>query len=361
MQAKNLTIMIKPVSDTCQMNCRYCFYHDLSRFGAPTGRKMQETTVDALLGEVKANLAPDGEVMFAFQGGEPLLAGPDFYESFFGKAAASGINASYVFQTNGLEIVNPITSSGWIRLFKNNRCLIGLSIDGPQELHDSNRTDSSGGSTHSKVMAAYNLLISSRINVNILTVLSREVMAEPEKLFEFYREIKASDVQLIPCLPEFGKRGERLSGEFLVRFYDLWRSGFADGVPPFEVREFNAILNALSGHYTDTCIFSGRCTPQLVVEADGSLYPCDFFVLPKFRTGKISINSLDSTLSSDGMKKFIQIDRKLPQNCINCRFSRLCGGGCVRMREAWQPDLPDCPMQKLLNHIIFSDYHQNRS
>lgn len=358
MNAKQLTVLLKPASGLCQLSCRYCFYNDLASAGAVAQNLMQPGTVTALIKLVTNNVAKDGHVIFAFQGGEPLLAGIDFYKDFFSRVTEAGLRASYLFQTNGIALCTPESGDAFVQLFKEHPCLIGLSVDGDRILHDANRVDHKGSGTFDSVMCAYKKLVAAHIEINFLTVLSKKVLSHPKQLYNFYKKSGIKHVQLIPCLPPLNetdrtetRQRRDLLAPFWIQFFDLWRQDFKNGSPPFEVREFYAIHRALQGFAVDTCIFPGKCSPQLIVEADGSLYPCDFYVLPQYRTGSVLTDTLEDTLQSAGMLRFAKENPPLPIQCQHCAYKGLCNGGCRRMRHIWRPDWDDCPMKLFLNHI----------
>jgi len=198
-------------------------------------------------------------------------------------------------------------------------------------------------------------LVSAGIEVNFLTVLSEAVLSHPEQLYDFYKSSGIKYVQLIPCLPPIQEKTNPirdLLAPFWIKFHDMWRRDFVNNIPPFEVREFTAIYRGLAGIPVDTCIFPGKCSPQLIVEADGSLYPCDFYVLPQYCTGSILTDTLEDTLHSEGMMRFAKDNPPLPVQCLNCTYMRICKGGCRRMRSSWYPELGNCPMKLFLDHIV---------
>lgn len=355
MKAKQLTVLIKPASGLCQLSCRYCFYRDLIQFGDAPLKIMKPEIVSELIYKVADSLDTNGHVIFAFQGGEPLLAGVDFYKQFFTKVRHAKLHATYLFQTNGVALCTPTVGDAFIQLFKENNCLVGLSVDGEKNTHDANRVTPEGEGTFDCVMQAYKKLVSAGIEVNFLTVLSEAVLSHPEQLYVFYKNSGIKYVQLIPCLPPIQEKTNPirdLLAPFWIKFHDMWRKDFVNNIPPFEVREFTAIYRGLAGIPVDTCIFPGKCSPQLIVEADGSLYPCDFYVLPQYCTGSILTDTLEDTLHSEGMIRFAKDNPPLPVQCLNCTYMRICKGGCRRMRSSWHPELGNCPMKLFLDHIV---------
>lgn len=356
LKVNRLTVLVKPASGLCQMSCKYCFYKEMKSCGAQPGMIMTKTVVDSLILMIKARLSPTGIVTIAFQGGEPLLAGIEFYNYFFNAVLIHNINAQYIFQTNGICISDDINGEKWIDLFKKYNCIIGLSVDGDASSHNTNRIFNNGAPTHTLVMKAYRRMIDAGICVNFLTVLSKSVLNSPSKLYNFYKRSNVEYVQLIPCLPPIGENDtidRDILADFLMNFYNYWIDDYRkNSCPPFEVREFSAIINALQGNISDPCVFSGKCNAQLVIESDGSIYPCDFYVLPEYCTGNVIDTSIDDTLCSSGIKKFITDKPKLADQCKACRYLSACNGGCRRMQDVWRPDIDGCPMKKFINHIL---------
>lgn len=347
---REMTVMIKPVSGLCQMDCTYCFYHDLIKHGAPTNTLMQPATARQLIERVKQSGA--GRVHFAFQGGEPLLWGQEHFDDFFEDVKEAGLEATYAVQTNGLCIDEVYAS-----LFAEHDVLVGISLDGDAALHDVNRKTPDGKGTHARVMRGIELLKKRGVRYNVLCVISTNTAKHPAQLYRYYKKLGTSHVQLIPCLPpvepelacKFTPSPEAL-GQFLVGFYRLWREDFKNGKPPFAVREFDAALATLQGR-PGHCGARGYCTPQLIVEADGSLYPCDFYVLPEYCTGNVFAHTLAQTLESDGMRCFAKEHPTAPALCRSCRFLSVCGGGCRRMRDVILRE-NECAMMRLYTYMI---------
>ena len=347
---RELTIMIKPASGLCQMACDYCFYHDLLEYGAPANTWMSQKTARQLIARVKESGAV--RVHFAFQGGEPLLWGQEHFDYFFADVRNAGIDATYAVQTNGLCI-----DEVYATLFAENDVLVGVSVDGDRTLHDMARKTPDGKGTHERVMRSMELLKKHGVRYNLLTVVSANTARHPTQLYKFYKKIGATHVQLIPCLPPLGEGTDcrhaptpEALGQFLVGFYRLWREDFKDGQPPFAVREFDQALATLQGR-GGFCGSRGFCTPQLIVEADGSLYPCDFYVLPAYCTGNVQKHSIEQTLQSEGIKRFVQDHPAAPTLCRTCRYLPVCGGGCRRMRDVIL-SANECAMMRLYTYMI---------
>lgn len=348
---KELTVMLKPVSGLCQMACDYCFYHDLAEYGAPANTRMSQKTARQLIARVKESGAR--RVHFAFQGGEPLLWGQEHFDDFFEDVKEAGLDATYAVQTNGLILTDPV----YCRIFAEHDVLVGISLDGDRALHDMARKTPDGKGTYERVRSGIEQLKKYGVRYNLLTVISANTARHPTQLYKFYKKMGVSHVQLIPCLPplerdapgKYAPTPEAL-GQFLISFYRLWREDFKEGQPPFMVREFDQALATLQGR-GGFCGSRGFCTPQLIVEADGSTYPCDFYVLPKYCTGNVQKHSIEQTLHSEGMQRFADEHPAAPNLCRSCRFLPVCGGGCRRMRDAILSET-ECAMMRLYTYMI---------
>ena len=347
---RELTVMIKPASGLCQMACDYCFYHDIAEYGAPANTFMSRKTARQLIARVKESGAQ--RVHFAFQGGEPLLWGQEHFDDFFEDVKDAGLDATYAVQTNGLCMDEVYAS-----LFAEHDVLVGISLDGDRALHDYARKTPDGKGTQERVIRGMELLKKHGVRYNVLSVISANTARHPAQLYRYYKKLGVSHVQLIPCLPPMGE-GESCRyaptpealGQFLVGFYRLWREDWRGGKPPFIVREFDQALATLQGR-AGHCGARGFCTPQLIVEADGSTYPCDFYVLPDYCTGNVHTHAIAETIESKGMQRFAAEHPAAPVICRSCRFLPVCGGGCRRMRDVILSQ-NECAMMRLYSYII---------
>lgn len=337
---KDITVLVKPVSGACNLSCGYCFYRELD----PRCGVMSEKTVGALLDV----LPKDRRVNIAFQGGEPLLAGVEFYRDFIRRAEGAGIGAAYSLQTNGALI-----DGDYCRLFKEYGFLIGVSLDGTRAAHDAARRGCDGDGTYDKAVAACETLAGYGIPFDILTVITNRNCKNAAGIYNGYKKRGFRFVQLIPCLPPFeGDHGfcpDRAGlSRFLCEFFDLWYADVKAGKAVFDVREFSELSDMLHGK-KQGCRFGGVCTPQLVVEANGDTYPCDFYVKPEYRTGSVFDTGLQASLESDGMKRFIADSREGLEKCSGCRYLPLCRGMCRRMRTLFSRG--GCAWADLIEHV----------
>ena len=333
---KALTFLLKPVSSACNMGCDYCFYADVSaRRALPCVSAMTERFLARMLERIREALDPGDAVCFVFQGGEPTLAGLDFYRRFFEITGEweRRLRISYAFQTNGL-----LLDEEWCALLKRRNLLTGLSLDLPRTAHDAIRTDPAGAGTYGRVLHAMNLLKRRGLAFNVLSTLTAQAAAQPQAVWRAVRALEIPYIQFTPCLgpldaPEYARH--RLSPEGFAAFYKavfpLWltdvRSGGGCGV-----KLFDDLVQLMAVGWTSACGLDGRCRSQLVVEADGSVYPCDFYCTDDFRSGNILTDPLNALLRAPSVSERMQA--ALPAPCGSCAFRRLCGGGCPRMREA---------------------------
>lgn len=332
---RQFTVMIKPASSLCNLRCRYCFYNDVaSRRKISSYGVMTLKTVTSMLSNIFCDLEARDRITFSFQGGEPLLAGIDFFE-FFVRSVNSlrdDVCVEYTVQTNGTLI-----DETWCAFFKKYNFLVGLSMDGPKEFHDANRVDKNGKGTYQRVADAKNMLDKYGVEYNVLTVLTNELAKQPEKFWKTVRKLGISYVQLIPCLDEFeGKETHQFTltpqrfAYFYTELFELWKRDYNRN-EIVSVKLFDDILNLLVYRICTACGMTGYCSPQLVIEADGSAYPCDFYVLDEYKIGNITKQTLLKLLSSQQASDFLKRPYIQMNMCRTCRYKLICGGGCKRM------------------------------
>lgn len=331
-----LSILIKPSSSACDLNCRYCFYKDeaANRELSFAGMLDDETTeilIKKALGQA------GGSCSFLFQGGEPTLRGLDYYRRFLElekKYAPAGLNIYHSLQTNGLHI-----DDEWAEFLAKNGFLTGLSLDGPAEIHDRNRCFPDGGGSFNKVMKAAGTLKRHGADFNILAVVTGQNAKKCEKTYNFFKKNGFRYLQFIPCLEpltaERGSTGYALSdedyGRFLIRLFDLWYTDLQRG-DYISIRYFDNLVTMLRGRAPEACNMAGRCSLQFVVEGDGTVYPCDFYALDGYEIGNIKKDSFTDMASSQAAKRFTEASVCVPDECRTCCWYRLCRNGCRRDR-----------------------------
>ena len=349
---KRLTIMIKPASSLCDMRCTYCFYCDVaaSRHRASMGI-MERGVAAALIKNVYSGLEAGDSITFSFQGGEPGLAGLDFFVFFTEtakKAAPRGVKTHYTIQTNGLMI-----DDAWCKFFNANKFLVGLSLDGDAALHNQNRVDVHGKGSFGRVMEAKKLLERHKIPFNILCVLTAESARRARRIWGFILKENIRHIQFIPCLgplDDVGVYGAALTGKRFFQFYadlfPLWKAEAHNG-NVISVRLFEDLSGIYLAGQSITCGMSGRCSPQMVVEADGGVYPCDFYVLDEYRVANLAESSLREVFEAVVGSSFLSNKPPVYTPCGNCAYSNWCQGGCRRMARAVYGE--ECGMRSFLD------------
>lgn len=332
---RDFAIMIKPASSLCNLRCKYCFYTNISDLREVRSYGiMPEDTTDQLLQNVFSELQPGDHVTFAFQGGEPMLAGLSYFEHFV-KAVMlrkASVHVHYAIQTNG-TLIDHI----WADFFFRNRFLVGISLDALKDHHDRNRLDTFGAGTYGKVMEAIRLLKEHHVDFNILTVLTDSLARHPQQVWSFLKKTEISHVQFIPCLaPLDGSLDpnalspERFAG-FYIQIFRLWLRDWNAG-DYISIKLFDDVIHFLQDGIPGFCGMTGSCYPQLVVESDGGAYPCDFYVLDEYKLGNLTQDKFTELYASGKMLEFRNRPHHIPSACASCSYIRICRGGCKRMQ-----------------------------
>ena len=328
-----VNILIKPASSLCNMRCKYCFYADVSDNRAVKSYgMMNEETLENLVKRVFEYAT--GYAVFSFQGGEPTMVGIDFYKCLLAlqsKYNTKRINVSNSIQTNGY-----IIDAEWAEFLAKNKFLVGLSMDGTRDIHNSLRIDASGKGTYGKAELAAQLFRKYGVEFNILCVVNNFVARHPKKVYDTLKGYKY--IQFIPCLDDFDGEKTEYSltndkyAKFLTTVFEEYYNDFISG-NYVSVRNFDNYISILLGSAPENCAMRGMCTCYFVVEGDGSVFPCDFYVLDEWYLGNLNNDSFDSMIKSQRALDFVNGSLGKPDECRECKFFRLCRGGCRRERE----------------------------
>lgn len=339
-----ISFLIKPASSLCNLRCTYCFYHSLSNNREKKSYGIM--SYDTLENLVKKALSYDtNNVVFAFQGGEPTLAGLEFFKEFIRlekKYNVNHIKISHALQTNGIVI-----DEDWANFLHDNNFLVGVSLDGYKEIHDLNRIDSNNQGSFKMTMECINLFNKHKVEYNILVVVNAITARHANKIYKFFKKNNFRYLQFIPCLDPLGeKQGQhnfsltpKAFGKFLIDLFDNW---YKDTMNKdfVSIRYFDNLLGMIMGYPPESCDMNGACSCQMVVEADGSVYPCDFYVIDQLKLGNINENNIDEILNTDTGNSFMNISKHLDPKCMNCEWLRICRGGCRRNREPFVNEKP---------------------
>ena len=330
-----IDMLIKPASGLCNMRCKYCFYADVTdnREVKSYGLMSAETQQTLIQ---KALSYADGYCNFAFQGGEPTLAGLDFFRRQVQLQKQYNVNSVIVtnsIQTNGLAI-----DEEWAKFLADNHFLVGLSLDGPKEIHDSLRPDAAQNGTFDRIMETVKLFNRYKVDYNILTVISKPVAQNAKQVYSFFRSCNFKYLQFIECLDPFDAQARDYSltakdyENFLKVTFDEYYRDFQRG-NYISVRTFDNYIMMLMGKRPESCGMSGVCTAYNLVEANGNVYPCDFYVLDKYLLGNLHTHTFEDFASSDVAKNFVKESLHVDSACRRCKWYKLCRGGCKRCRE----------------------------
>lgn len=318
------------------MSCDYCFYCDeAAKREHRSYGMMSEDTIKNVIRKVLFQAHSD--VCFAFQGGEPTLRGLPFFEKvieFENRYNRNGVRISNTLQTNGL-----LLDKSWCDFFRENHFLIGVSVDGTQKTHDACRHTKQGSPTYEQILETIRLFDRYQVEYNILTVVNACTAPEIKTIYYDYREKGWNYQQYIACLDPLGDEtgtlpcslSPRQYGQFLVNLFNLWYKDWRRGKSPY-IRDFENYIGILMGYPPEACAQRGICTVQGVVEADGSVYPCDFYALDEYRLGNVNQDRIADLLAHKRAEAFICESEKISDSCRACRHYLLCRGGCRRTR-----------------------------
>ncbi|KAF1299222.1 radical SAM/SPASM domain-containing protein [Enterococcus sp. JM4C] len=354
---KHISVLVKPASSLCNLRCKYCFYANVSSLREVRSYgKMTESVTEKMIEQIFIDLEDGDHLTLAFQGGEPTLAGLDYYRKVVACVKAQGkrVQVHYTIQTNGTLI-----NERWCEFLKENEFLVGVSIDGHPEYHDLNRVDTKGTGTFQRIILTKELFDRYQIDYNVLCTLTNPLGKEAKKVWQFLQKHKIQYVQFIPCLDDLDTQTRSSYALTPKRFFGFYRQLLSSWLAELEkgnyisVKLFDDLLNLLVRKQVTACGILGSCQVQYVIEADGSVYPCDFYVLDEYRMGYIQESSLKELFNQDISKKFVCEKPALPEKCQSCPFKNICGGGCKRMKDAIYVDEKDyCGYQELLQLFL---------
>lgn len=354
---KHISILVKPASSLCNIRCKYCFYSNVSSLREVRSfGKMKAEVAEKMIANIFVDLEDGDQLTLAFQGGEPTLAGLNYFKMVVEliERQTKKVQVHYVIQTNGM-----IINHKWCEFLKKYQFLVGLSIDGHPLYHDLNRIDPKGRGTFQRVLQTKKLLDSYEIEYNILCVLTNPLAKEARKVFRFLKEQQIRYIQFIPCLDELNGRRKNSYALIPKRFFGFYQQIFHLWLEELEqgnyisIKLFDDILNLLVRHQITACGILGNCQIQYVIEADGSVYPCDFYVLDEYRMGYIQEQTLRALFEQDISHQFLCERTTLPEACMQCPFKKICRGGCKRMKDAMYVDQRGfCGYQHLLNEFV---------
>lgn len=343
-------LMSKPTGSICNIKCDYCYYLEKEKIHDNSSLVMDDKTLDNYVRKYIESQNVD-IVDFIWQGGEPTLAGVDFYKKaiYFQKKYSKGKKINNYFQTNGVLI-----DESWARFFKENDILVGISIDGDAFFNDTYRRTNSGKGVLDKILSAVELFKNNQVEFNTLTVVNAKNVNEPLKVYNFLKSIGSNYMQFIPLVereksikdngelylvdPDFTGDSEVTDwslkpedfGIFLNSIFDEW---FMKDIGKIFVMNFEETMSKKYNLNSSSCIISEYCGANLVVEKNGEVYSCDHFVFPEYKLGNINDSELNSLVNSEKQLSFSKRKKSnMAVECQTCNYLNLCNGGCQKHR-----------------------------
>jgi len=351
-------VVAKPIGPVCNLNCEYCFYLEKQAlFGEREKYRMSDEVLSAFITNyIKSQPTP--VVEFVWQGGEPTLLGIDFFKRVIELQRPFARQKTI---TNSLQTNGTLLTDEWCIFLKNNNFLVGISIDGPKDIHDRYRRDRQGNGTFDRVMQGLGLLQKHKVEYNVLACVARGTTAQPLDVYRFLVEQGVEFIQFTPIVERMpdassSQLGLRLAGpasldkeelqnevtswtvvpeeygDFLIAVYEEW---VRHDVGKVFVMNFEWALNAWIGNPSPVCIHAEQCGRSVVVEHNGDVYACDHCVYPEYKLGNISTDNLLQMVGKSVQSGFgITKETALPRWCRECEVLIACRGGCPKHRFA---------------------------
>jgi uncharacterized protein len=336
-QLQAFHVMAKPTGAQCNLDCAYCFFLKKAALYPESTFRMSDAVMESYVRQT----IEAGQGSIAWQGGEPTLMGLDFFRRAMAverKCLKPGQPMENTLQTNGILI-----DEEWCRFLHDNNFLVGISLDGPRDLHDVYRKDKGGHPTFDRVVRAVRLMQAHKVEFNILCTVNAVNSQHPLDVYRFFRdELGARYVQFIPIVERDNasgnQEGQKVTdrtvpaeayGKFLIAIFDEWvRRDVGTMFVPF----FDAVLASYVYGQSSVCVLRPACGDALALEHNGDLYSCDHFVEPRHLLGNIVQTPLAALATSNQQRGFGQTKSRLPKTCQACRFLFTCHGECPKNR-----------------------------
>lgn len=327
-----LTVLIKPSSCKCNLRCRYCFYTDIAENREIKDYGFMSAEIAGKL-IARAFETDEKEILFAFQGGEPMLIGLKFYELFVKtvrKYSGKRKKIYYTIQTNGTLIDDKFAA-----FFKKHGFLVGVSLDGNETIHDQDRINFDKKGSFYAVMRGIRCLERAKADFNIVAVVNRHSCGKIKNTYEFFKSMKFKYLQFIPCIDTVHEDSQFMmnNGEmffYMSQLFDCWYEDIMKG-DYVSIRNFDNYVAILQGRAPENCAMCGVCGNYFTVEADGSVFPCDFYCVDRWSLGNIMSSSF-AELDNEVSRNFVKESLMKHKKCTACRYFFICRNGCKKDR-----------------------------
>ena len=340
-------LMVKPAGSLCNLGCSYCYYLDKAEIYQGREPKMTDEDLERFVRTYIDN-CQGKEIVFNWHGGEPMVMGINFYrkaislQQKYSRKYAGKKVISNTLQTNGT-----LMTPEWAKFLKNNNFLVGVSIDGPERIHNAFRRNKAGEGSFRRVIQGIETMYREGVEYNLMCTVNHASEGHGEEIYSFLKQLGTRFIQFMPVV-EHIKDGRIVApgtpgsvkapwsvsakgyGEFLCSVFDKWVSG---DIGKYFVITFEATLAQMSGNPPANCVFAQTCGGNAIVEHNGDVYCCDHFVYPQWKLGNLYTDDITGMMQSDLLVKF-GLDKRnsLPVKCLTCKYMNLCNGECPKHR-----------------------------
>jgi len=330
---KPFSLLVKPSGADCNLRCKYCFYlKKCELYPGERTHRMKPEVAERMISTFLATDQPHHVI--GWQGGEPTLMGLDFFK--FVTAMQKKYGRSGQMVSNGLQTNGTLIDDAWAKHIAEYNFLCGISLDGPEVVHNASRVNAAGRGSHAEVMRGIECLRRNKAEFNILTLVNRTNVGKPRDIYRYMVDNSFLFQQYIECV-EFDDRGLLMPyavtgaewGEFLCGIFDEWKK---EDVRRVSVRLFDSVLTLMVEGVANVCAMGNNCCQYLVVEHNGDIYPCDFFVEQELKLGNVMENTWEECLGSAVYKEFGARKREYDSVCSECEYFRYCAGDCPKNR-----------------------------
>jgi len=342
-EERDFQVFVKPVGALCNLRCTYCYYTGHGQpAGATGGQRMTDDVLETYI-QQHFDAAGGGEVFFSWHGGEPMMAGIDFYRraaAIQKRLAPPGCRI-----VNGIQTNATLISEEWCRFFRDERFYVGVSLDGPERFHNAGRVRADGNATFAAVMHGIEMLRTQGIPYEILCVVSSSNVQASLEVYRFIRSLGTEYMTFLPLVERKSRTSAEVTGRsvsaagfgrFLAEIFDEW---IVHDIGKIKVQVFEEALRTAFGHDHTLCIFKPVCGGVPVVEINGDFYSCDHFVDDEHRIGNIMNRPLAEFLDDPVQRAFGEAKKtSLPRYCLECGVIEMCNGECPKNRFIATPD-----------------------